>query len=70
MTTPAQPQPAADENSLIAERRGKLAALRGQGSCPSTGTSAARTTGVIDAILGDFRNAASAAAPRACDGLG
>ena len=32
MTTPAQPQPpTADENSLIAERRGKLAALRGQG---------------------------------------
>ena len=31
MTTPAQPQPAADDNSLIAERRGKLAALRGQG---------------------------------------
>ncbi|MBJ6977816.1 lysine--tRNA ligase [Luteimonas sp. MC1895] len=31
MTTPAQPQPPADENSLIAERRGKLAALRGQG---------------------------------------
>jgi lysyl-tRNA synthetase class II len=28
--TPA-PQPAADENSLIAERRSKLAALRGQG---------------------------------------
>jgi lysyl-tRNA synthetase class 2 len=31
MTTPAQPQPPADENSLIAERRGKLAELRGQG---------------------------------------
>ena len=31
MTTPVQPQPSADENSLIAERRGKLAALRGQG---------------------------------------
>ena len=31
MTTPAQPQPPADENSLIAERRSKLASLRGQG---------------------------------------
>ncbi len=31
MTTPVQPQPSADDNSLIAERRGKLAALRGQG---------------------------------------
>ncbi|WP_449280053.1 lysine--tRNA ligase [Luteimonas changyuni] len=31
MTTPAQPQQLADENSLIAERRGKLATLRGQG---------------------------------------
>src|SRR5690606_19937471 len=31
MTTPAQPPPPADENSLIAERRGKLATLRGQG---------------------------------------
>jgi len=31
MTTPEQPRTAADENSLIAERRGKLAALRGQG---------------------------------------
>ncbi|NLA67889.1 MAG: lysine--tRNA ligase, partial [Gammaproteobacteria bacterium] len=31
MTTPDQSRPAADENSLIAERRGKLAALREHG---------------------------------------
>ena len=47
-----------------------VAALRGQGECPSTGASAARTTAAIDAILGDFRNAASAAATRADGPLG
>lgn len=42
-----------------------VAALRGEGQCPSTGVSAARTSAVIDAILRDFRNAASAAEDRA-----
>ena len=31
MTDPTSAQPSTDENSLIAERRGKLTALRGQG---------------------------------------
>ena len=31
--------------------------LNGQGKCPSTGDSAARTTWVIDAILREFRAA-------------
>ena len=34
--------------------------LRGEGACPSTGVSAARTTRVIDAVLQGYRNAASA----------
>ena len=38
-----------------------LAQLRGQGACPSTGESALRTSRVIDAVLRDYRNAASAA---------
>lgn len=37
-----------------------VAELRGEGRCPSTGESAARTTGVIDAVLRSYRNAASA----------
>ena len=31
MTDPTSAKPSTDENSLIAERRGKLTALRGQG---------------------------------------
>ena len=41
-----------------------MAQLRGEGACPSTGESAARTTRVIDAVLRDFRNAASAGRAR------
>lgn len=36
-----------------------LAQLRGQGACPSTGETALRTSRVIDAVLRDYRNAAS-----------
>ncbi|WP_262378771.1 Gfo/Idh/MocA family protein [Luteimonas viscosa] len=46
-----------------------VAQLRGEGRCPSTGESAARTTRVIDAVLRDFRNAASAGARGAGDAL-
>ncbi|MDH5833001.1 Gfo/Idh/MocA family protein [Luteimonas kalidii] len=41
-----------------------MAALRGEGDCPSTGVTAARTTAVIDAILHGFRNAASGVGDR------
>ena len=42
-----------------------VAELRGEGRCPSTGESAARTTRVIDTVLRDFRarNAASGPSP-------
>ena len=48
-----------------------LAELRGEGRCPSSGESAARTTRVIDAVLRDFRarNAVSAAAPAGAGAL-
>lgn len=42
-----------------------LARLRGDGVCPSTGESAARTSRVIDAVLRDYRNTASAGAGQA-----
>ncbi|MGY1410159.1 MULTISPECIES: Gfo/Idh/MocA family protein [unclassified Luteimonas] len=38
------------------------AQLRGEGACPSTGESAARTTRVIDTVLSGFREAAAARA--------
>ena len=42
-----------------------VADLRGEDRCPSTGESGARTTRVIDAVLRDYRNAASAGAAAA-----
>lgn len=36
-----------------------MAQLRGEGACPSTGESAARTTRVIDAVLRDYRGSAA-----------
>lgn len=36
-----------------------MAQLRGEGACPSTGESAARTTRVIDTVLAGFREAAA-----------
>lgn len=46
-------------------------ALRGEGECPSTGVSAARTTAVIDRVLHGYRmrNAASVARAAAPEGL-
>ena len=41
-----------------------VAQLRGQGACPSTGESAARTTRVIDAVLAGHRRGLAAAAAR------
>jgi len=41
-----------------------VAQLRGQGACPSTGESAARTSRVIDTVLAGHRRAAATAAAR------
>jgi hypothetical protein len=39
--------------------------LDGRGTCPSTGESGARTAGVMEAILADFRADSRAAGPTA-----
>lgn len=61
------PNPAHIQQPLIET---VVAALRGGGSCPSTGTSAARTNAVIDAVLAGFRNAVSGASTRPGGPLG
>ncbi|MDN5789328.1 MAG: Gfo/Idh/MocA family oxidoreductase [Micrococcales bacterium] len=50
------PKPATVQLPLI---QSVVDELTGQGSCPSTGTSAIRTTRVIDAVLADYRTGRS-----------